>query len=82
MQPMASGWLRELAGHAHACIAQALTTATPAQRELLLEAMNALDDIEILVEMPFDISAALTEAEPASPLAHYAAPAAEVALVA
>lgn len=80
MQPMASGWLRELAGHAHACIAQALTTATPAQRELLLEAMNALDDIEILIEMPFDISAALTETP--SPVAIYAAPAAEVALVA
>lgn len=82
MQPMASGWLRELAGHAHACIAQALTTATAAQRELLLEAMNALDDIEALVEMPSDISAALIEANATGSVAPYTAPIAEVALVA
>ena len=82
MQPMTSGWLRELTGHAHECIAQVLATATAAQRELLLEAMNALDDIETLVEMPFDISGAVIEADAAGSPAVYAAPIAEVALVA
>lgn len=49
--------LKEFAGHAAGCIAQVLATVPAAERELLLEALNALDDIEAMVGTAFDLSA-------------------------
>ena len=44
--------VQHLAGHALGCLLRSLDldSHTPTQRGLLLEAMNALDDIEALIE--------------------------------
>ena len=44
--------VQHLAGHALGCLLRSLDLSghTPTQRGLLLEAMNALDDIEALIE--------------------------------
>ena len=57
MLPLDLEFLQELAGQALENIAQALATASGEQRSLLLDAMNALDDIEALVGTATEISA-------------------------
>jgi hypothetical protein len=60
MVPVDLDFLQDRVGHALGCLAQALASAVGPQRVLLLDAMNALDDVDALVEIGFDLAGAET----------------------